>query len=155
MSMFTSPARPQPIYLDSWPSIPGSYALLFFIELDFTFTTRHIRNRASFPFWPCLFVLSGAISLLFPSSILDTYWPREFIFQCPIFLPFHTVHGVLKARILKWFAIPFSSGHIFSELSTITHLSWVALHGMAPGFIELDKAVVHVIRLLVFCDCGF
>ena len=25
-------------------------------------------------------------------------------------LPFHTVHGVLKARILKWFAIPFSSG---------------------------------------------
>ena len=27
-----------------------------------------------------------------------------------IFLPFHTVHGVLKARILKWFAIPFSSG---------------------------------------------
>ena len=23
---------------------------------------------------------------------------------------FHMVHGVLKARILKWFAIPFSSG---------------------------------------------
>ena len=23
-------------------------------------------------------------------------------------LPFHTVHGVLKAGILKWFAIPFS-----------------------------------------------
>ena len=31
-------------------------------------------------------------------------------FQYPIVLPFHTVHGVLKARILKWFAIPFSSG---------------------------------------------
>jgi len=30
-----------------------------------------------------------------------------------IFLPFHTVHGVLKARILKWFAIPFSSGPCF------------------------------------------
>ena len=28
-------------------------------------------------------------------------------------LPFHTVHGVLKARILKWFAIPFSSGPRF------------------------------------------
>jgi len=24
-------------------------------------------------------------------------------------LPFHTVRGVLKARILKWFAIPFSA----------------------------------------------
>ena len=27
--------------------------------------------------------------------------------------PFHTVCGVLKARILKWFAIPFSSGPRF------------------------------------------
>ena len=26
---------------------------------------------------------------------------------------FHTVHGVLKARILKWFVIPFSSGPRF------------------------------------------
>ena len=25
-------------------------------------------------------------------------------------MPFHSVRGVLKARILKWFAIPFSSG---------------------------------------------
>ena len=30
--------------------------------------------------------------------------------QCAIFLTFHTIHGVLKTRILKWFAIPFSSG---------------------------------------------
>ena len=34
-----------------------------------------------------------------------------------------------------------------SELSTMTRLSWVALHGMAHSFIELDKAVVHVISL--------
>ena len=34
-------------------------------------------------------------------------------FSVIIFLPFHTVHGVLKARILKWFAIPFSSGPHF------------------------------------------
>ena len=27
--------------------------------------------------------------------------------------PFHTIHRVLKARILKWFAIPFSSGPHF------------------------------------------
>ena len=26
---------------------------------------------------------------------------------------------------------------------------------MALGFIELDKAVVHVISLIIFCDCGF
>ena len=57
--------------------------------------------------------LHGLISPLFSSSILGTYWPGEFIFQCLIFLPFHTIHGVLKARILKWFAIPFSSGPCF------------------------------------------
>ena len=26
---------------------------------------------------------------------------------------------------------------------------------MADGFIELDKAVVPVISLISFCDCGF
>ena len=54
-----------------------------------------------------------------------------------------TVHGVLKARILKWFAIPFSSGHILSDLSTIFRLSWVAPWAWL-SFIELDKAVVLV-----------
>ena len=29
----------------------------------------------------------------------------------------------------------------------MTRLSWVALHGMAHSFFELDEAVVHVIRL--------
>ena len=41
---------------------------------------------------------------------MGSYRPGEFISQVPIFLPFHTVHGVLKARILKWLAIPFPSG---------------------------------------------
>ena len=33
--------------------------------------------------------------------------------------------------------------------------SQVALHGMAHSFIELDKAVVHVIGLVSFLWCGF
>ena len=76
---------------------------------------------------------------------MGIYWPVEFIFKCPIFLPFHTVHGILKARY--WSGLPFPSpvGHILSEFSTITRLFWVALHGMAHSFIELEKAVVHVI----------
>ena len=45
----------------------------------------------------------------FFSKILGTFWPGEFIFHCHIFSLFHTVHGVLKARILKWFSISFSS----------------------------------------------
>ena len=51
---------------------------------------------------------------------------------------------------MKWFAIPFSNGPVLSELSTMTHPSWVALHGMAHSFIELDKAVVHMMRLVSF-----
>ena len=37
----------------------------------------------------------------------------------------------------------------------MTHLFWVALHGMAHGFIELDKAIVHVISLINFPLRGF
>ena len=51
-----------------------------------------------------------------------------------------------------WSGLPFPSPvyHVLSELSTMTRLSWVALHGMAHSFIELDKAVVPVIRLVSF-----
>ena len=63
---------------------------------------------------------------------------------------FHTAHGLLKARILKWFAIRFSSGPRF--VGTLHHdrPSWVALYGMAPSFTELDKAVIHVSCLVSF-----
>ena len=32
----------------------------------------------------------------------------------------------------------------------MTHLSWVALPGMAHSFIESDKPVVHLISLISF-----
>ena len=60
-----------------------------------------------------LFILPVTISLLFPSSLLDTNWPGGLIFWYHVFLPFHTVHGVLEARILEWFAIPSSRGPHF------------------------------------------
>ena len=80
---------------------------------DLTSITFYIHNCTLFLLWLCLFILSEVISPLFSSSILGTYQPGEFIFQCHIFLPFHTVDGVLKARILKWFSIPFFSGPRF------------------------------------------
>ena len=51
-----------------------------------------------------------------------------------------------------WSGLPFPSpvDHVLSELSTMTCPSWVALHGMAHSFIELDKAVVHMIILISF-----
>ena len=95
------------------PNIPASYAILLFTASDFTSITSHIHSWVFFSFGLCLFILSGVISPLFSSSMLGTYLPGEFIFQCPLFLPFHDVQGVLKARILKWFAIPFSNGSRF------------------------------------------
>ena len=51
-----------------------------------------------------------------------------------------------------WSGLPFPSPayHVLSELSTMIRTSWVALHGMTHSFIELDKAIVHVIRLISF-----
>ena len=92
------------------PNIPLSYALLLFTASNLASMTSPIHNWVLFLIWPHAFILSGVISPLISNSILGTYQPGEFIFQCPIFLPFHTVHGVLKARILTYFAIPFSSG---------------------------------------------
>ena len=94
-------------------NIPGSYAILLLTASDFTSITSHIHNWVLLLLLLHLFIPSGVISPLISSSILGTYQPWEFIFQCPIFLPFHTVHGVLKARILKCIAIPFSSGPHF------------------------------------------
>ena len=45
-----------------------------------------------------------------------------------------------------WIGLPLPSpvDHVLSELSTMTHQSWVALQGMSHSFIELHKAVVLV-----------
>ena len=85
---------------------------LLFTSLNLA-CTNHIHHLVLFLLWLYLFILSGVISSLISSSILSIYRPGEFIFQCHIFLLFHTVHGVLKARILKWFTFPFSSGPHF------------------------------------------
>ena len=81
--------------------------------------------------WLCLFILSGIISPLFSSGILGIYWPGSSSFSV-ISLLFPTVHGVLKARILKWFAIPFSTGPHFvrtlhHDLSILGGPTWHVL----------------------------
>ena len=144
------PIWPHPIYHDHRTNIIGCYGILFFLASDFTFITSHIHNWALFSLLLCLFILSRVISPLFSSSILGTYRPGEFICQCHIFLHFHTINGVLKARILKWFPFPSPVDHVLSEHSTMTNSSWMAIHGMAHSFIELDKVVVHGISLVSF-----
>ena len=96
----------------------------------------------------CVYML-GTLDML-PGSSRENEAPPEESDQvdccCLVIKFFHTVHGVLKARMLKWFAISFPSGPCF--VSTKTRPSWVALHSMAHSFTELDKVVIHVISLV-------
>ena len=122
-------------------SIPVFFLKLirrFIIFLHEILPVPNISNWVLFLLWLHPFILSRVISPLISSSILGTYRPGEFLFQYPIILPFHTVHGVLKARILKWFAIPFSSGPDSVRHSTVTCPSWVVPHD--PEDIYADKA---------------
>ena len=103
----------------------------------------------------CCFCFGSTFSFLLQYFSTDLQhighlWTWGVHLQCHIFLPFHTVHGVLKARILKWFTIPFSSGPHFVRSLHYDSPLLMALHSMAYGFTELDKAVVHVIRLVSF-----
>ena len=92
------------------PNIPGSYEILLFTASDFTSITSHIHSCVLFFAWLHLFILTIVISLLISMGHLSTWGVHlsvSYLFH------FHTVRGVLKARILKWFAIPFSSGPPF------------------------------------------
>ena len=108
-----------------------------------------------FLLWLHPFILSGVISPLISSSILGTYWPGEFLFQYPIILPFILFMGFSRQEY--WNGLPFPSpvDHILSNLSTMTHPSWVAPRAWLSS-IELDEAVVLVwLDWLVFCEYGF
>ena len=126
--------------------------------------SRFLCNIALYSIRPCVYHQShpklGIVFALFPSihswvisplmssSILGTYQPREFLFQCPVFCLFILFMGFSRQEY--WSGLPFSSpaDHVLSELSSMTRPSWVALHSMALSFIELDKTVVHVISLV-------
>ena len=128
---------------------------VFFTVSDFTFTTRHIHNWLLFLFWLNLFILSGAVSLLFPSSILDTYCPGGSSSSVISFCLFILFIGFSRKEY--WSGLPFPSpaGYILSELSSMTCQSCVAMYGMAHSFIELHKAGIHGIILVSFLSLWF
>ena len=59
-----------------------------------------------------------------------------------------TVHGVLKARILKWFAIPFSSGPHSSlfmptELTIMQHISLSLDRPLSPPALSVSLSTLY------------
>ena len=76
------------------------------------------------------FILSGAISNfppLFFCGILNTFWPGSgggLIFQCDIFLPFYTAHGVLMGRILDSHSLLYWTTFYQNSPLWPIHLGW-------------------------------
>ena len=138
---------PLPVYLSLWMRHSGFLCSIALIASDSTLTTGHIHNWVLFPPWLSLVILTGAISPLVSSSILDTYQPEGFIFQGHIYLPFHTVHGVLNADMICY---PHLQRTTFFQNSVMTPLTWAALLSIAHSFIKLHNAVIPMIILVSF-----
>ena len=103
---------------------------------DTTATERRFR------FGPALF-----LELFLHSSpvALGTYQPRgssSGVISFCLFMGF--------SRQERWSGLPFPSpaDHVLSELSVMTRSSWVSPHCMTHSFIELHKAVIHMIILV-------
>ena len=90
---------------------------------------------------------------LFLHSFPIAYWPPTDLgsssFSVIYFCIFILLMGFSRQEYWSGLAFPSPVDYILSEFSTMG-LSWVVLHSMAHSFLELDKAVVHVIRLVSF-----
>ena len=151
MSTFTlpSPVWTLPLCLDSWTKhsrFPCNIALYrILLPSPVTSTTGYCFCFGSISsFFLELFLHWSPEAYLAPTDLGSSSFSVLSFCLFILFMGF--------SRQEYWGGLPFPSpeDHILSDLSTTICLSWVALHGMAHGFIELDKAVVHVIRLVSF-----
>ena len=128
------------------------------------------QNQAVCMLMPCsLFVphLTGPLQARFLDNFKVTYktffqvpdfkstLTSDVKFFCCLSLGSHSiipsVQFIRSSCQVYWGGLPFPppAGHVLSELSAMTHPSWVLLHGMVHSFTELhkllchDKAVIH------------
>ena len=129
------------------PNIPGSYAILLFTASDLASITSHVHSWVLFLLWLHPFILSGVISPLISSSILGTW-------GVPLSVSYHFAFSycswgsqgknteVVCHALLQWTTFCETSPAWPARLGC-PHRAWLS-------FIELDKAVVRVIRLASF-----
>ena len=129
------------------PNIPSSYAILFFTASDFTVTTRYIQAWALFSLWLSLFILSGAICSLFSSSILGT-WGVHISVSCLFIFSYYSWGSQGKNAELVWHSIFQWTTFCQNSPPWPFYLGWSYTAWLS--FIELDKAVIHVINLVSF-----
>ena len=137
------------------PNIPGSYAILLLTASNLASITSQTHKWVFFCFGP----IPAFFLELFLHWSPVAYWAPIDLgsssFSVPSFCLFILFMGFSRQEYWSGFPFPSPVDHVSPELSTMTGPSWVALHGMAYSFIELDKALVHVISWLVFWDYGF
>ena len=131
------------------PNIPGSYAILLFTALDLASITSNIHNWVLFLLWLHPFILSG----LFLHWSPVTYWVPTDLGSSSLsilsFCLFILFMGFSRQEY--WSGLPFPSPMVtFCQTSPPwpIHLGWPYRAWLS--FIELDKALVHVIRLASF-----
>ena len=107
--------------------MPGSYAILFFIALGFTFTPDTSITG-------CCFFFDSASSLfleLFLGSSLVAYWTPTNLGGSSngviSFCLFILLMGFSRQEYWSCLPLPSSVDHILLELSTVIHLFWVTL----------------------------
>ena len=136
-SLLPSPVWPLSICLDSWTWHSRFLCNIALYSIGLYF------HHQSHP--KCCFCF-GSVSSFFLELFLcwspKVYWaPTNLgsssfsIISLCLFMQFMGF-----SRQEYWSGLPFSSSayHVLSKLSTTIHPSWVALHGMAHSFIELD-----------------
>ena len=137
-----------PWFMDIIFKVPVQYCSLQHQTLfpsPVTPTTRH---------YFCFDSVSSFLLELFLHWSAGTYWAptdlQNSSFRVLSFCLFISFMGFSWQDYCSSLPFPSPVDHVLSELSSMTHPFWVALHGMAHSFFKLDKAVVHVIRLVSF-----
>ena len=123
---------------ENWTSSSILYARIlrkiFFLQKLLAwkhFKDSGLYNNSPFPALPGILLELEILESQPRLTESETLWVgrRNMYFNKPLDGSFHTVHGVLKARILKWFAIPFSKlpSPNYLTIALISHASKIML----------------------------
>ena len=140
-------AWPHPIFLDLW-LVSMQYCSLQHQTLlspsNTSTTDHHFCFGPASSFFLELFLCSFPVAYWTPTDLEGS---SSGVISFCLFILFMWFSRQQYRSVLPF---PSPVDHILSELSTMTHPSWMALHGMAYGFVELHKALIHVIILFSF-----
>ena len=104
----------------------------------------HLHFGSTSSFLLELFICSSPVAHWTPTDLGASS------FSITSFCLFTLLTGFSRQECCSGLAFSSPVDHVLSELSTMAHLSWVALYSVTYGFIKLHKAVIHVISLVSF-----